>query len=322
MNETTYKKDAIVLRQGDSSDCMYYIKWGEVGVFRDYGTPHQKMLAKLSRGDYFGEMGLVDHAPHSATVVVLERGTVLSRIGEDEFARFFEENPNKVDAIIRRLSHKLRQTTKDYLELCHHVSKSVGQDTYDVDETSNYNFEQNVPPQAVQDEPEMDLDEAPEVDLHDAPEEAVSHETYRKGDVIFREGSYGETMYEITSGKVGVYASYGTDHERLLAAFGEGETFGEMGLIEYRPRTATAVVLEDGTDVKELNADGLKEYLLTKPEKVLSLMRQLSARLRETNRRYEEARRTVNEAIEAEAVGARRNKSLRSRLSAMIRRVR
>lgn len=150
----------------------------------------------------------------------------------------------------------------------------------------------------------------------------MNHVTFEKGEVIFREGSYGETMFEITGGKVGIYAGYGTDGERMLATLGVGETFGEMGLIEFWPRSATAVALEGDTAADELDADELKAYLQTQPEKTLSIMRQLSARLRETDERYQEACNTVYEAIEAEAMGKRRSKSLRSRLSSMVRRFR
>lgn len=152
MNENLYKKDMVVFWQGDASDCMYHIKWGKVGVFADYATSRQRKLAELSSGDYFGEMGLIDHAPRSATVVVLERGTILNRIGEEEFAEYLTENPNKVDEIIRQLSHKLRQATRDYLELCRYVSEKVGKDTREVDETSNYQFGSSEQLRAVHDE--------------------------------------------------------------------------------------------------------------------------------------------------------------------------
>jgi CRP-like cAMP-binding protein len=69
-----------------------------------------------------------------------------------------------------------------------------------------------------------------------------------------------------------------------------------MGLIEYWPRSATAVALEDGTVVTELGEDDLKEYLKDKPEKLLVVMRQLSRRIRETTQNYVNVCRTVNES--------------------------
>lgn len=140
MEDITLNKGAVVFNEGDSGDCMYYIRWGSVSVFSAYGTSKQKKLADLSEGDYFGEMGLIDGEPRSATVVVAEKGTILERIGEDEFAQFLVDQPNKVTAIIQQLSHKLRQTTKDYLEVCRSVSNAVGEEATSVDEDSDYRF--------------------------------------------------------------------------------------------------------------------------------------------------------------------------------------
>lgn len=137
------KKGDVVFLQGDPGDCMYYIRWGKVGVYANYGTPGQKKLAELGEGDYFGEMGLLDGEPRSATVVALERGTLLNRIDEAEFGQFMAENPTKVYAIIQRLSHKLRQTTRDYLSICQSVSTAVGEENDMVDEASDYGFEQD-----------------------------------------------------------------------------------------------------------------------------------------------------------------------------------
>ena len=108
----------------------------------NFATLHQRKLAELSSGDYFGEMGLIDGEPRSATIVVLEDGTRLDRIDESEFAQFLAENPNKVDLIIQRLSHKLRQATKEYLDICQSVAGAVGEER-EVDGSSNYHFGQD-----------------------------------------------------------------------------------------------------------------------------------------------------------------------------------
>lgn len=149
----------------------------------------------------------------------------------------------------------------------------------------------------------------------------MDHKTFLRDEVIFRAGSYAETMYEITAGKVGIYARYGTPEQQELAILGEGQIFGEMGLVEYYARSATAVALEDATAVDEISNDDFMMYFRDQPDKVLSIMRQLSSRLRETNAKYTEACRTVCEAIEAEKAGERRGKDLRSRLTGLIRQI-
>lgn len=143
MKEEKYRKKQVVFREGDSGDCMYYIVWGSVGVYIGYGTPSEKKLAELRQGDYFGEMGLLDHEKRSATIVSLDHDTVLNRISDEEFEEFLKTNPAKVMDILRRISHKLRDTTKNYLEICQAVNTSVGTEVDQVDESEVYGFGKN-----------------------------------------------------------------------------------------------------------------------------------------------------------------------------------
>ncbi|MDO4806361.1 MAG: cyclic nucleotide-binding domain-containing protein [Coriobacteriales bacterium] len=152
MKSLELRRGEVIFSQGDPGDCMYYVRWGKVGVYADYGTPNQKKLAELGEGDYFGELGLLDGEPRSATVVALELGTMVNRIDEAEFGQFLAQNPLKVYAIIQQLSHKLRQTTKDYLEVCKSVSHAVGDDEGQVDEASDYGFEQDDQLRAIYDQ--------------------------------------------------------------------------------------------------------------------------------------------------------------------------
>jgi CRP-like cAMP-binding protein len=120
--------------------------------------------------------------------------------------------------------------------------------------------------------------------------------TFNKDQIIFCQGENASVMYDIISGKIGIFTDYQTEEEKKIAELEAGEVFGEMGLIEYWPRSATAVALEDGTVVTELGEDDLKEYLKDKPEKLLVVMRQLSRRIRETTQNYVNVCRTVNES--------------------------
>jgi CRP-like cAMP-binding protein len=120
--------------------------------------------------------------------------------------------------------------------------------------------------------------------------------TFNKDQIIFCQGENASVMYDIISGKIGIYTDYQTEQEKKIAELDAGEVFGEMGLIECWPRSATAVALEDGTVLTELGESDLKEYLKDKPEKLLVVMRQLSRRIRETTQNYVNVCRTVNES--------------------------
>ena len=152
MKEERFSKGKVVFRQGDPGDCLYYIRWGSVGVYVNYREKNEEKLAELRTGDYFGEMGLLDHEARSATVVSLDHDTVLNRISEDEFDVFLRDNPARVVDILKRLSHKLRKATKGYREVCQAVSESVGAQTNEVSQTGTYGFEQNEKLKAIHDD--------------------------------------------------------------------------------------------------------------------------------------------------------------------------
>ena len=124
--------------------------------------------------------------------------------------------------------------------------------------------------------------------------------SFNNGDVIFRQGEPATVMYNILAGKVGIFTGYGTEQQESIAEMEKDQTFGEMGMIEYYPRSATAVALEDGTTLAEIGEDELNEYFRDKPEKILRLMKQLSQRIRETTQKYLDVCHTLSEHEKAD----------------------
>ena len=125
MNIKSYSKGAVIFRQGDPGDCMYDIQYGKVGIFDHYGEPDEKKIADLYTDQIFGEMGLLDHAPRSATAVALDQDTVVSVVSEEEFYEYFEKEPVKVLVLMQQMCNRLRRTSKDYLEACRTVHDTV-----------------------------------------------------------------------------------------------------------------------------------------------------------------------------------------------------
>ena len=121
----TYKKGQVIFREGDKAECMYDIRWGSVGIYANYGTREEKLLTRLSTEEFFGEMGLIDCEPRSATAVALEKDTRVEVINKECFGAFLQENPTKVLVIMQHMSHRLRSLTKDYVEVCGTVAEAV-----------------------------------------------------------------------------------------------------------------------------------------------------------------------------------------------------
>lgn len=137
------------------------------------------------------------------------------------------------------------------------------------------------------------------------PQERV----FRKGDVIYREGQYEIRLYDILYGTVRLYQNYGTKGEILIKEYADDGYFGELELIEARPRTTTAVAVER-TQVTVYDREGFSELFQKKPAMVMAIMQQMSARIRELQREYNHACRVVAESLAAEKAGQEKSGAL------------
>ena len=117
-NITVYGEGEIIFKQGDPSLHMYVIRVGSVGIYTDYGTDHEQQLTILNRGGFFGEMGMIESNTRSATAVALEKDTLVSVITVGDFATYFKEEPEKLLAVMRNMSQRIRGLTQDYLDVC------------------------------------------------------------------------------------------------------------------------------------------------------------------------------------------------------------
>ena len=121
----TYKRKQIIFREGDVEACLYDLRWGTVGIYTHYGQPNETLLTELQPGAFFGEMGMLDHLPRTATAVALENNTQVQKITEDTFQTFIAQNPAKLLTIMQNTSHRLRQLTDDYMGACRTVAETA-----------------------------------------------------------------------------------------------------------------------------------------------------------------------------------------------------
>ena len=105
-------------------------------------------------------------------------------------------------------------------------------------------------------------------------------ERYVRGEVVFRQGEPGETMYLVASGQVEVLA--GAD-QAPLAALGAGSFVGELALLLGEPRSATLRVVAD-SHLWALHRSDLDVLLTAHPTIGVELSRELARRLVATNR--------------------------------------
>src|SRR5213596_4393032 len=103
------KTGTFLFRAGDSGDAMYLIEHGKVRICVQATDGHEVTLTEFGRGDFFGDMALLDGQRRSADAVVSEdaRLAVLSR---DHFLSFMRSNPNVALEMLTALVNRLRHT--------------------------------------------------------------------------------------------------------------------------------------------------------------------------------------------------------------------
>lgn len=124
---------------------------------------------------------------------------------------------------------------------------------------------------------------------------------FKKGEVIYRQGSFEMWMYDLKSGRVGIYASYGEPDQFLLTEVkgGPGATIGTIGLLDSMCRSATAVALED-VEAIMVTGDAFADYYGDDPEALLNMMKKMSGRIRALTDGYLETCKALSELTERE----------------------
>lgn len=114
-----------------------------------------------------------------------------------------------------------------------------------------------------------------------------STRTFKAGTVLFRENEIGTTFYLVVSGAIKIYTSSKHGEDKIMSLLTSGDSFGELALLDGKPRSATAQAIED-TRVISLAAKPFQQLLQEHFDINLSILKQLSARLRETNQQVQD----------------------------------
>ena len=101
---------------------------------------------------------------------------------------------------------------------------------------------------------------------------------YKKGQVIYRQNEEAGEVFFVKFGTVHLYVDYKTADSKLIGIVGEGRVFGELGVIEDKPRTMTSVAAED-TVVTIVDKESFPSYLKEHPNKLLVVMESISSRI-------------------------------------------
>lgn len=102
------------------------------------------------------------------------------------------------------------------------------------------------------------------------------------GTTLFRAGEAGDAMYLIEGGRVRIHVRDADGDDVILAELGDGDFFGEMAILDGKPRSAHATVVQDA-DLGTISRDDFLGFVRTNPDVALKMMSAITERLRRTD---------------------------------------
>jgi CRP-like cAMP-binding protein len=239
---------------------MYLVKEGEVTVSID-----ESSVGSLGPGEIFGEISLFYNVDRSATVKAAKKGTkigVLTRKGLENLFRY--NQPYAHDLIYRLyriLPERLRNINDKYktaIPALHLIFDGDKRDMPSLDDIKMETKEKKAGffPSLSEDEVRRICQEVKVFD----PEQ-----------IIFAEGDKGDAAYFIMEGKVKVVVASQNLKEILLGELGEGQFFGEMALIDEKPRSASVVTLTP-CKMAYISKKAFNDFIETRSETAFRLM--------------------------------------------------
>jgi CRP/FNR family cyclic AMP-dependent transcriptional regulator len=104
-------RSTTIMAGGDPTDSLYIVLSGRLKVMMSDAEGKEVILSILGPGEFFGEMGLIDDEPRSATVVTIEPCELLS-IAKRDFKKCMAENFEMSQAVMRGLVKRLREADR------------------------------------------------------------------------------------------------------------------------------------------------------------------------------------------------------------------
>ena len=107
--EKNYRKNSVILSEDEAKEYMYIVFSGRLKVIQISTDGKEQILVTRKKGDYFGEMSLIDGKTQPATVVAMEDSTV-GLVSKNDFESIFLKNEKVLKQIIFMLCERLRES--------------------------------------------------------------------------------------------------------------------------------------------------------------------------------------------------------------------
>lgn len=248
-----FKRDGyVILEDQPDSNEFFIIRQGQVTETRSASMVEQDQSTVLSQGDFFGVISCMARRPRIETVQAVEDTSTIV-VKREHFGALIQKNTPIAMKILRYFGKQLRYYDSILTKMT--FKSSVEEDPNNIFNIGEFYFQNQMLPQAAYaylhyikfcpdggyiPQAKMKL-----AKLNPNPEALQSkkdsfYSLYDDGQIIFLEHEPGAELYIIQEGKVKI-TKLVNNNEVLLAVLKKGDIFGEMSLLDNKPRSASAL---------------------------------------------------------------------------------
>ncbi|MDR1301481.1 MAG: cyclic nucleotide-binding domain-containing protein [Treponema sp.] len=290
----TFKKDAYIIFEGPQpANRFFIIREGQVRCINETGVV-KKEGDILVPGDFFGVIATISAHSHIETAQALT-DVVLISVQRNQFEGLVQYNTPIAMKIILYFSQHMRYLNETLAKLSlKQIPKEEGEDGLVLFNTGEFYDNHRSYTQAYYAYHQYNTyypqgsyvqkakDRMEEITSYIKPDAFAFNQTevtrtYTKDTILFAEGEPGDELFILQSGSVKI-TRITNGNEVLLAVLKPTNIFGEMALLESKPRSANAIAYEDCT-VMTVNLKNFQHMAQTNPQIITRLTKLLAERL-------------------------------------------
>jgi len=289
----TFNKDSYIVVEGkENADRFFIINQGKVRISKEVEVVAEEGGNVLGPGDFFGVVSSMSSHSHIETAQAMT-DVVLISVHRDQYSELIQKNTPVATKIILQFSKRLR-----YLdEALSRITLKSGSHSADISHLFNvgeYYVRQSQYKQAFYAYAKY-IEHCPSgVNVNVARERMMKigiyvkdvktsfgteefNRVYLKDTMLFSEEEPGNELFIIQKGSVKIVKII-NNNEVLLAVLKAGDIFGEMALLEAKPRVASAIAYED-CHVLAVNRANFERMITSQPQLIAKLTTLLADRI-------------------------------------------
>ena len=288
----SFKKDSYIVVEGKpNADRFFIIHRGKVIISKEIEVVAEEGGNILGPGDFFGVVSSMSSHSHIETARAVT-DVVLISVHREQFGELIQKNTPIAMKIILQFSKRLRYLDEALSRLT--LKNTAEAEAFHLFNVAEYYLRQSQYNQAYYaysryckfcpygDNVNAARDRMSKIGIYVkgvrldfGPDEF--NRIYPKNSMVFAEGEPGNELFIIQKGSVTI-AKIIDDKEILLAVLKPGDIFGEMALLEAKPRAASAVAYEE-CQVLAVNRANFERMIQTQPQLIARLTTLLADRI-------------------------------------------